>query len=72
MKVAQRHSERDLRIIPLIYPKFIFRKIKCLYVDQMNTKKQIIKSDNVITISKKNYNCLIYPDYDSLLKKDED
>ena len=68
MKVAHHHSERDLRIIPFTYPKFIFRKIKCLYVDQVNTKKQIIRSDIVITISKKNYNCLSYPDFDSTLK----
>ena len=66
MKVAHRHSERDLRIIPFTYPKFIFRKIKCLYVDQINTKKQIIKSVIVITISKK-HNYFSYTSYDSIL-----
>ena len=44
-------SERDLRIIPFRYSKLIFRKIKCLYADQMTTKKQIMRSVIVITIS---------------------
>ena len=72
MKVAHLHSERDLQITPFTYPKFIFRKIKCLYVDQMNTKKQIIKSVIVITISKKNYNYLSYPEYNSILNNMND
>ncbi|GIT03394.1 MAG: hypothetical protein CM1200mP28_06530 [Deltaproteobacteria bacterium] len=51
MTVAHLQSEFDLRIIPFRYSKSIFRKIKCLYADQMTTKKQIIISVIVITIS---------------------
>ena len=53
MTVAHLQSERDLRIIPLRYSKFIFRNIKCLYADQVTTAKQIISRVIVIIISQK-------------------
>jgi len=49
--VAHLQSECDLRIIPFRYSRLIFRKIKCLFADQMTTKKQIIRSVIVITNS---------------------
>ena len=53
MTGAHLHSELDLRNISFKYSKFIFRKFKCLYTDQMNTKKQIVSSVIVISITEK-------------------
>ena len=53
MTIANTQSERDLLIIPFRYSKFIFKKIKCLYTDQMNIKKQIIRRVVFITVSNK-------------------